>query len=143
LSLILKALPYLGVGTLVGTLSALFGIGGGVLMVPLIIFLWQRDPQVAVATSLAVMIPGAIAGVARHHFSYGVVDWRLAAYLAVGTVIGAYLIGAPIANYISGEALKKSFGVLLIISGLKLAGVFDFISAQMTHLFHAMVGMLG
>ncbi|HCA45901.1 MAG TPA: hypothetical protein DEP45_00715, partial [Armatimonadetes bacterium] len=63
MSLILKALPYLGVGTLVGTLSALFGIGGGVLMVPLIIFLWQRDPQVAVATSLAVMIPGANTGI--------------------------------------------------------------------------------
>lgn len=143
MNLVLKIGAYFGVGTVVGTISALFGIGGGVLMVPAIIFLWHREPQVAVATSLAVMIPGALAGVARHHFSYAVVDWRLAAYLAVGTVIGAFLIGAPLANYISAEALKKGFGVLLVVSGLKMAGVFDFITAQATGLMQAVMGMIG
>lgn len=130
---------FLGIGTIVGTISGLFGIGGGILMVPAIIFIWHREPKVAVATSLAVMIPGALAGVLRHHFSYGVVDWRLAAGLAVGTVIGAFAFGAPLANYLPAETLKKGFGVLMVVSGLKMAGVFDFITAQATNLMHALI----
>lgn len=134
---------YLGVGTVVGIISGLFGIGGGVLMVPAIIFIWQKEPKVAVATSLAVMIPGALAGVARHHFSYGVVDWKIAAGLAVGTVIGSFAIGAPLANYLPAETLKKGFGVLLVVSGLKMAGVFDFITMKATSLVQSVMGMVG
>ncbi len=134
---------YLGVGTVVGVISGLFGIGGGVLMVPAIIFIWQREPKVAVATSLAVMIPGAIAGVLRHHFSYGVVDWRVAAGLAVGAIVGSFAIGAPLANWLPADALKKGFGVLLVVSGLKMAGVFDFITAQASNLMQALLALVG
>ncbi len=141
--LLTKLGAYLGVGTIVGTISGLFGIGGGVLMVPAIIFIWQKEPKVAVATSLAVMIPGAIAGVARHHFSYGVVDWRIAAGLAVGTVIGAFAIGAPLANYLPAETVKKGFGILLVISGLKMSGIFDFIGLQASGLMRSIMGMIG
>jgi len=141
--LIGKLAAYLGVGGVVGTISGLFGIGGGVLMVPAIIFLWNKEPKVAVATSLAVMIPGALAGVARHHFSYGVVDWRIAAGLAVGTVIGAFAIGAPLANSLPAEAIKKGFGVVLVVSGLKMSGVFDFVTAKATTLIQAFMAMVG
>ncbi len=130
---------YLGIGTAVGIISGLFGIGGGILMVPAIIFIWAKEPKVAVATSLAVMIPVAIAGVARHHFSYGNVDWKIAAGLAVGAIIGSALIGVPLANIISGEALKKGFGILLIIFGLRMTGVFELISAKFTALIQMVI----
>ena len=143
LSIVAKLGAYLGVGTVVGTISALFGIGGGVLMVPAIIFLWHRAPHIAVATSLAVMIPGSIAGVMRHHFSYGAVDWRLAAGLMVGTVLGAYVIGAPLANHLPAETIKKGFGVILIISGLQMSGVLDFATAHFTNLMHMVVRLFG
>ncbi|MFO8079196.1 MAG: sulfite exporter TauE/SafE family protein [Armatimonadota bacterium] len=138
-----KMAAYLGVGGVVGVISGLFGIGGGVLMVPAIIFLWNKEPKIAVATSLAVMIPGAIAGVVRHHFSYGVVDWRIAAGLAVGTVIGSFAIGAPLANYLPAETLKKGFGILLVVSGLKMSGIFDFVSLKATSLLQMVMGMIG
>jgi uncharacterized membrane protein YfcA len=141
-ALISKLSAFLGVGVVVGTISGLFGIGGGVLMVPAIIFLWHREPNVAVATSLAVMIPGSIAGVARHHFSYGAVDWRLAAALAVGTVIGTFALGAPLANYLHPETLKKGFGILLVVSGLKMSGVFDFITSGATSLLQSIMAMI-
>ncbi|MEA3400662.1 MAG: sulfite exporter TauE/SafE family protein [Armatimonadota bacterium] len=134
---------YLGVGSVVGVISGLFGIGGGVLMVPAIIFIWQKEPKIAVATSLAVMIPGAIAGVLRHHFSYGVVDWRIAAGLAVGAIVGSFAIGAPLANWLPVETLKKGFGVLLVVSGLKMAGVFDFVGAKLSNVAEALMMMLG
>ncbi|MGC9318776.1 MAG: sulfite exporter TauE/SafE family protein [Armatimonadota bacterium] len=143
MSLLSGIAAYLGVGSVVGVISGLFGIGGGVLMVPAIIFIWQKEPKIAVATSLAVMIPGAIAGVLRHHFSYGVVDWRIAAGLAVGAIVGSFAIGAPLANWLPAETLKKGFGVLLVVSGLKMAGVFDFIGAKMTSAADAIMMMLG
>jgi hypothetical protein len=133
---------YLGVGSVVGVISGLFGIGGGVLMVPAIIFIWQKEPKVAVATSLAVMIPGALAGVARHHFTYGVVDWRIAAGLAVGTVAGSFLIGAPLANYLPAETLKKGFGILLVVSGLKMSGLFDYIGLQASGLMKSIMALI-
>ncbi len=119
---------YLGAGTLVGIISGLFGIGGGILMVPLIIFGWGREVQLAIGTSLAVMIPGAIAGTIRHH-GYGNVDFKLAAGLAVGAIIGTAFIGAPLAEAVNADTLKKAFGVLMVVSGLKMAGVFDYVIA--------------
>ena len=73
---------YVGVGATVGVISGLFGIGGGILMVPAIVFIWTREMQTAVGTSLAVMVPTALAGVVRHHVSFANVDFRLAAALA-------------------------------------------------------------
>jgi len=119
----------LGVGAVVGIISGLFGIGGGILMVPAIVFIWGREMQIAVGTSLAVMVPAALAGVLRHHFSFGNVDFKLAAALAVGAIFGTTLIGAPLAEALQGETLKKLFGVLMIVAGLKMAGVFDWLWA--------------
>ena len=116
-------LPYVGVGLAVGIVSGLLGIGGGVLMVPAIVYIWGQSMQMAVGTSLAVMIPGAIAGVMRHHFSYGNVDFRLAGALAIGAIVGSYAIGAPLAEYLPGPVLKKIFGVLLVIVGLRMIGI--------------------
>ncbi len=116
-------LGYLGIGLVVGILSGLLGIGGGVLLVPAIVLIWGRSMQLAVGTSLAVIVPCALAGALRHHFSFGNVDLRLAALLAVGAVIGGYALGPPLAEYLSGPTLKKIFGVLMIIIGLRMLGV--------------------
>lgn len=119
-----KIAGYLGAGTVIGLISGLFGIGGGILMVPLIVFAWGRDMQLAVGTSLAVMIPSALAGTLRHH-GYGNVDFKLAGALAVGAVLGTTFIGAPLAEYLPAETLKKAFGVLMVLAGLKMTGLFD------------------
>lgn len=120
---------YIGVGATVGVISGLFGIGGGILMVPAIVFIWSREMQTAVGTSLAVMVPTALAGVLRHHLSFANVDFKLAAALAAGAIVGTTLIGAPLAEALPGETLKKLFGVLMVIAGLKMAGVFDYLWA--------------
>jgi len=116
-------LGFVGVGLVVGTASALLGIGGGVLMVPAIVYIWGRSMEIAIGTSLAVMIPSALAGVLRHHFSFGHVDFQLAGLLAVGAIVGAYAIGAPLAAHLDEAILKKIFGVLMIIVGFKMIGM--------------------
>jgi uncharacterized membrane protein YfcA len=113
------------VGVIVGLFSGLLGIGGGILMVPALVYIWRdaiQDMQMAVATSLAVMIPSTIAGTIRNHFTYGNVEWHLAVLLAVGAVAGTYFLGVPLAQIIPSETLKRIFGVVMVIFGLQMAG---------------------
>lgn len=129
LSVIVNWAQYIGVGLMVGTVSGLLGIGGGILMVPLIVLLWKPDQdgvKIAIGTSLAVMIPTAIAGTLRHR-AFGNVDFLLAACLAVGAVLGTLFIGAPLAERLPAGLLKRMFGVLMVVSGLKWSGAFEIV----------------
>ncbi len=124
-------IPGLGLGVVVGTISGMLGIGGGILMVPVLLYLWKdsiTSMQMATATSLAVMVPSAIAGTLRNHYSFGRVEWSLAVLVGVGAVMGTYLIGVPLAQHIPSETLKKVFGVVLMIFGLQMVGVGPWIS---------------
>ena len=124
-------LSYLGVGLVMGTISALLGIGGGVLLVPALVLIWACSMHTAVGTSLAVITVGSLAAATRHYM-LGNVDIPLAAALAVGAVLGSFFIGAPLAEMIPRETLKKIFGVVLIMFGLRMIGLFEYL-AQVVH----------
>ncbi|MCK4324745.1 MAG: sulfite exporter TauE/SafE family protein [Armatimonadetes bacterium] len=125
-------LSYLGVGLTVGIISATLGIGGGVLLVPALLFIWACSMHTAIGTSLAVIAVGSLAAATRH-FMLGNVDLPLAAALAVGTVVGSFFIGAPLAEMLPGEILKKIFGVLLVVVGLRMIGLFPYL-IQVLHI---------
>jgi uncharacterized membrane protein YfcA len=128
-SLVLQ-LVYCGlIGVVVGLMSALLGIGGGVLMVPVLHLLFGKDMQTAVGTSLAAMVLGSVAGAARHA-GFQNIDWVMAAALGAGAVVGAYAIGAPLAEALSSEALRRIFGVLMLVFGLRMLGLFEFIATK-------------
>ena len=112
------ALGVVAFGVLVGGLSALFGIGGGVVMVPFIVLLLGGDQHVAEGTSLLVIVPTAIAGVIAHA-RRGFVDFRSAAWLAVGGVVGAF-VGARVALASSNETLEAVFAGFLVLMGARL-----------------------
>jgi uncharacterized membrane protein YfcA len=105
-------------GLAAGILSALLGVGGGIIMVPVMVMLLGVAPKVAVGTSLAVIIPTALTGVLRH-YSNGNVDLRMALMLAVGAVIGAYL-GASLAESLPDQLVKRLFALLMIVTAVKL-----------------------
>lgn len=111
------ALGIIAFGGAVGLLSALFGIGGGVAMIPFMVLLLERSPHLAEGTSLLVIIPTAIAGVIAHH-KRGFVSFRHAGWLAVGGVFGAYA-GARLALSMDEDLLKTSFAVFLVLMGVK------------------------
>ena len=125
-------LSYLGVGLVVGTVSALLGIGGGVLLVPALVLIWACSMHTAVGTSLAVIAVCSLAAATRHHM-LGNVDFALAGALAVGAVVGSFFIGAPLAEMIPGETLKKMFGVVLVAFGLRMIGLFAYLG-QVLHI---------
>ncbi len=106
------------VGVAAGTLSVLLGVGGGIIMVPAMVFLAKGSMamKVATATSLAVIIPTAIIGTAQRA---GEVNWRVAAILAVGAVVGS-VIGKQISVGASDLLLKRLFAGLMIITAIRM-----------------------
>jgi hypothetical protein len=105
-------------GVSVGVLSALFGIGGGLVMVPFMVLLLDEGPHLAEGTSLLVIVPTALAGVAAHA-RRGYVDFGAAALLAIGGVLGA-VAGARIALATPDDSLQKAFAIFLILMGARL-----------------------
>lgn len=112
------ALGIVAFGVLVGVLSALFGIGGGIAMVPFMVLLLDRTQHLAEGTSLLVIIPTAIAGVIAHH-KRGYVSFKLGGILAIGGVFGAF-IGATLALSIDQEMLQRVFAIFLVLMGARV-----------------------
>lgn len=106
------------VGFVVGAFSAIFGIGGGLLMVPVMVLGYGIDQHAAQGTSLAVIVPTALVGAIAHH-RRGFVEVTLAAVLAVGGALTVQL-GAYVALAIDAQLLQRFFGVIVIASGLRL-----------------------
>jgi uncharacterized membrane protein YfcA len=105
-------------GFLAGTLSALFGVGGGLIFVPTLIFLGE-NAHVAVATSLAAMVPVILMGSWRQT-RYGNVNLRDAIVIGLASVPTAKL-GEVVANSLSSKALQRSFAVLLMVVAVQMA----------------------
>lgn len=112
----MKYLVSILVGVTSGITSGLFGVGGGVVMVPAMVLLLAVDMKKAVGTSLAVIIPTALITTAKH-FKQGNVDWGLAAALAPGAVAGGYL-GAHLTQYLKSADLKRAFGLFIAAVGI-------------------------
>jgi uncharacterized membrane protein YfcA len=90
------------IGLVSGVTSGLFGVGGGIVMVPAMIFLLSppiRDIKQAVGTSLLVIIPTALMG-SYKHFTQGNIEWRTALSLAPLAIAGSYF-GAWLTTHIS------------------------------------------
>jgi len=108
------------IGLAGGVLSGLFGIGGGLVIVPALILLFGMTPKQAVGTSLAaLLLPVGILG-AIEYWQAGYIDVRLAVLVALGILIGAF-IGARVAIGLPSELIQRAFGVLLVLIGIRLA----------------------
>jgi hypothetical protein len=110
---------------LAGFLAGLLGIGGGVILVPLFLWLFKLaglPPELIVhtafGTSLCIIVPTAISSTLAHR-SHGNVAWRQVLFLALGGTLGAF-IGSSLAALLSGSILHAAFGCMQILVGLKL-----------------------
>ncbi len=106
------------IGLLGGLSSGLFGIGGGTIFVPLLI-LWRHfDAHLAIGTSIAVVVPTAIAATLRHSGS-GMVAWKTVLLIAVFAMVGAWL-GSELSLRLPVGVLRRAFAVFLMLVSLKL-----------------------
>jgi uncharacterized protein len=114
-----STLLYILVGIVAGVLSGLVGIGGGVIIVPALVFLFGMSQHHAQGTTLALLIPPIGILAAWTYYKAGYVDLKVAGLVAVGFISGSYL-GARVATHISDSTLEKVFGVVLLLIALKM-----------------------
>ena len=107
------------IGILGGFLSGLVGIGGGILIIPALVFALGMSQHSAQGTTLAMMIPpiGLFAVIA--YYQRGFVDVRIAILLCIGFVLGS-IFGARLALSVPQDALKRVFGAFLLLISLKM-----------------------
>jgi uncharacterized membrane protein YfcA len=105
-------------GFVIGAASGVVGIGGGVLLVPMMVLGFGFPQHLAQGTSLAAIIPTAVVGAATHQRQRTVV-WRAVLLLGVAGVVGA-IAGALVALSLPRELLARVFGAFLLFSAWRL-----------------------
>jgi len=114
----LAAAGFAGSGLAMGLLSALFGVGGGIVLIPILVTLFDFPQQLAAGTSLAVMAPIALLGAWRQSTT-GATDWRLGLRLGVASIPGG-ILGASLALSVSGSLVRSLFAVLVAVVGVRM-----------------------
>ena len=119
-------LSYLVLGAFAGTVAGLLGVGGGLIIVPVLVFIFAGHavaPEVivhmAVGTSLASIVVTSISSTRAHH-RHGAVLWSVVIKLAPGIVVGTF-IGAAIADLMNADSLRTFFGVFELVVATQMA----------------------
>jgi hypothetical protein len=108
----------LALGLVAGFLSGLFGVGGGILIVPILVLLLHMDQRLAHGTSLAAVLPIAVSGVIGFALEDSV-DWPAAAFLVAGAMAGAVL-GTHALHVLPVKVLGYAFAGILLASAVRL-----------------------
>jgi uncharacterized membrane protein YfcA len=108
-----------GLGAAAGILSGLVGIGGGVIIVPALVYFFGMDQKTAQGTSLAVLLPptGFLAFLEYYRARH--VDVKAGVFIVAGLLIGGFF-GGGFAQQLPQETLRKVFAVLLAITAIKM-----------------------
>ena len=112
------AIGYVIAGLVMGILSALFGIGGGIVLIPMLIGLFDYPQQLAAGTSLAVMCVVALVGAIRLTRP-GFTNWRTGLTFGIASIPGA-LAGAAIALTLPADYLRGIFAVVMAALGVRM-----------------------
>lgn len=115
----MQILIVLILGLAVGVLVGLLGIGGGVVLVPAMVYLLGYDQHLAQGTSLFILLPPIGLGALREYWRNGQVDLRAGIFCAIGFLLGGY-VGGIVAVPLPSRDLRGIFGFFLILSALLL-----------------------
>lgn len=106
------------IGLITGFFNGLFGSGGGTIVVPAMVFMLGVEEQKAHATAIAVILPLSVIS-SFIYFKHSYINWGLTLNVICGSVIGGY-IGAKILRKFSANALRKIFGISMVIAALRM-----------------------
>jgi uncharacterized membrane protein YfcA len=106
------------VGMAAGFLSGMFGVGGGILIVPGLVLVAKMDQRIAHGTSLAAVLPISAASLVSY-WSHDHVDWRVGLCLTAGALVGAVL-GTKLLNILPHRVLAIAFAGILLVTAIRL-----------------------
>lgn len=107
------------IGLLAGMLSGLVGVGGGIIMVPLLVLLVGFNQHQAQGTSLTVLVVPVTAVAVYNYYKEGYINWKYALVIAIFFVVGSYF-GSKLAVDLDQKMLKRIFGVVLLFIAGKM-----------------------
>ncbi len=107
------------IGLIAGAFSGMFGIGGGLVMVPAMVFFLAMSQHSAQGTSLGVLVIPVAAIAAYNYYKAGELNVKFALIIAVSFVVGGYF-GSKFSLGINEVLLKRIFGVLMLAMAVKL-----------------------
>ena len=114
-----SSLLFVAIGLVAGVLAGVFGLGGGVVIVPALIYLAGFSQHRATGTSLAVLLPPIGFAAMWEYYRHDNVNVRAAMIIAAAVFVGGW-VGAVVANRVSGPYLRLAFGVFVVVLGLSL-----------------------
>ena len=106
-------------GLLAGILSGFVGVGGGILMIPLLIIFLGFTQHQAQGTALFAMLPPIGILAAMNYYKEGFVKWEYAAVIALAFVVGGYF-GSKLSISLPAQTVRRVFGVIMLIGAIKL-----------------------
>ena len=106
-------------GIAAGILAGMVGVGGGIIIVPALVYFFGMDQHTAQGTSLAVLLPPTGLFAFIRYYQAGHVDLKIAVLIVVGLLIGGW-VGGGWAQQVSGPALRRGFAVLMAVAALKM-----------------------
>jgi uncharacterized membrane protein YfcA len=112
-------LLFVGIGLATGVVAGMFGIGGGLLLIPALVYLAGYTQHQATGISLAVLLPPVGLGAVLEYYRHGYVDLKVAVIIAVAVMAGGWF-GAVLANQMSGPYLRLAFACFVVCMGLYL-----------------------
>ena len=115
----MSELMLLGVGLAAGVAAGMFGIGGGLIIVPALIFLLGMKEKQAIGTSLAALIPPVGLLGAAEYYRSGYINIKYAALIAVGLFIGAYF-GARIVISMPDVLIRRIYAIFLLVIAARM-----------------------
>ncbi len=107
------------IGLSAGLLNGSMGVGGGILIVPALVFILGFSARQAQGTSLALMTMPVMLAAAINYYKEGYINIKVAVLMALTFVIGSY-VGSKLAMHVPEKFMKKAFGVLMIIAAIKM-----------------------
>lgn len=112
-------LGYATLGMVAGIFSGLIGVGGGVIIVPALVFIFGLSQHQAQGTTLALLVPPIGLLAAWQYYKHGYVDLKIAGLVCLGFFIGG-LFGAKLATHLPNKVLEKVFGVVIFFISLRM-----------------------
>ena len=107
------------IGLMAGILSGFIGVGGGIVMIPLLILFLGLTQFQAQGTALVAMLPPIGILAALNYFKSGYVKWEYAVIIALTFVIGGYF-GSKLSLSLNPSTVKRAFGIVMLIAGVKM-----------------------